>query len=313
MGSQQPHSGGPKGKAEQSPGGHIPDIVRPGKHPQGADEQGHHHHAGPGGGVKVAPHSGQHGGAQGVAGGEGLAVGLLGHQRREAGLLIRAGKVQPGPQERAAQKDEGRHKDCPGDELHKIQSGGAVCREQPEPPDIQQHQQQRVAGKGHGRQPAVQGDHQLFQGGAGLQPAQQGLVAFRGHGIPPSKTGVQIVFNIKRLGCGIFAQVERVMGMAFFAPLAKGDPRDVPLSCQGHHLPHQAGQVVPLFDQGAPCGPHGGLGLSQNGPQPAQVLVAEGAVRHPVHVVGVGGALGIYVEHDPAVKAVGVGQPLHTL
>ena len=62
MGSQQPHSDGPKGKAEQSTGGHIPDIVRPGKHPQGADEQGHHHHAGPGGGVEVAPHGGQHGG-----------------------------------------------------------------------------------------------------------------------------------------------------------------------------------------------------------------------------------------------------------
>ena len=62
MGSQQPHSGGPKGKAEQSTGGHIPDIVRPGKYPQGADEQGHHHHAGPGGGVEVAPHGGQHGG-----------------------------------------------------------------------------------------------------------------------------------------------------------------------------------------------------------------------------------------------------------
>ena len=36
MGSQQVHSGGPKSKAEQSTGGHIPDIVRPGKHPQGA-------------------------------------------------------------------------------------------------------------------------------------------------------------------------------------------------------------------------------------------------------------------------------------
>ena len=41
--------------------------------------------------------------------------------------------------------------------------------------------------------------------------------------------------------------------------------------------------------------------------------------RHPLVCIGINpstaqpGALGIYVEHDPAVKAVGVGQPLHTL
>ena len=28
---------------------------------------------------------------------------------------------------------------------------------------------------------------------------------------------------------------------------------------------HQTGQVVPLFDQGAPCRPHGRLGLRQHG------------------------------------------------
>ena len=30
-----------------------------------------------------------------------------------------------------------------------------------------------------------------------------------------------------------------------------------------------------------------------------------------VHIVGVGGTLGINVEHDPAVEPVGGGQPLH--
>ena len=61
---------------------------------------------------------------------------------------------------------------------------------------------------------------------------------------------------------------------------------------QGNHLPHQAGQIVPLFNQSTPCGPHGGLGLGQHGLQPAEIFVAEGAVGRFVHVVGVGGPLG---------------------
>ena len=112
-------------------------------------------------------------------------------------------------------------------------------------------------------------------------------------------------------GVEFLAQVERVVGVALLAPFAEGDPRDLPLTGQGHHLPHQAGQVIPLFNQGAPGRPHGRLGLGQHGPEPAQVLVAEGAVGDLVHVVGVGGTLGVDVEHDPAVEAVGIGQPFH--
>ena len=99
--------------------------------------------------------------------------------------------------------------------------------------------------------------------------------------------------------------------VSLFAALAKGDPRDLPLPRQGHHLPHQAGQVVPLFDQGAPCRPHGGLGLRQHSLQPAQVFIAQGAVGGLIHIVGVSGALGVDIEHDPAVKAVGGSQTLH--
>ena len=51
---------------------------------------------------------------------------------------------------------------------------------------------------------------------------------------------------------------------------------------------------------------------SQNGLQPTQVFIAQGAVGGLVHIVGVGGALGVDVEHDPAVKAVGGGKALHT-
>ena len=81
-----------------------------------------------------------------------------------------------------------------------------------------------------------------------------------------SETGVQIVFHIEGLRCGIFAQVQRVVRVAFFAALAKGHPGNVLFPGQGHHLPHEAGQVIPLFDQGAPGGPHGGFGLGINPP-----------------------------------------------
>ena len=100
--------------------------------------------------------------------------------------------------------------------------------------------------------------------------------------------------------------------MSLFTAPAKGDPWNLPFPGQGDHFPHQAGQVVPLFDQGAPCRPHGGLGLGQNCPEPAQIFVTQGTVRHAVHIIWVGGALGIYIEHDPAVKAVGGSKTLHT-
>ena len=102
-----------------------------------------------------------------------------------------------------------------------------------------------------------------------------------------------------------------MVGVSLFAALAKGDPGDILFPGQRHHLPHQSGQVVPLFDKGAPCRPHGGLGLCQHGTEPQKIFVTQGTVRAAVHVVGVGGTLGIDVEHDPAVKAVGVGKPLY--
>ncbi len=82
-----------------------------------------------------------------------------------------------------------------------------------------------------------------------------------------------------------------MMGMALFAPVAKGDHGNVLFPRQGHHLPHQAGQIVPLFDQGAPCGPHGGLGLGQHGPAASGDFRRRGCGRRFVHVVGAGGAL----------------------
>ena len=60
---------------------------------------------------------------------------LLCHQRGEAGLLIRAGKVELFAQQGAAQKNEPRHQNGAGDALHKIE-GGLVqpAPQQPEQP-----------------------------------------------------------------------------------------------------------------------------------------------------------------------------------
>ena len=316
MRSENPHSDIAKCKTESCPGEDIPREVDPGQHPQHADGNGHDHHGDPGGGIEVEPDHCQHRRAQGMAGGEGMAVGLLFHQRREAGLLIGAGEVELGPQHRSAEEDEPRHENGAGDELHKIKSGLVQPHlQQPEPLDVQQHEEQRVADEGHRREPAVEGDDGRSDRRVGLHPVQKLLIAFRCHGaalLKKSKTGVEIVLHIKGFRGGILAQVEGVVGVALFAPLAKGDPRDVPLTGQGHHLPHQAGQIVPLLDQGAPCGPHGRLGLGEDGLEPAQILVAEGAVGGLVHIVGVGGALGVDVEHDPTVKPVGGGKALHT-
>ena len=84
-----------------------------------------------------------------------MAVGLLFYQRSEAGLLIGAGEVELGPQQRTAEEDEPRHENGAGDELHKIKSGLVQPHlQQPEPLDVQQHEEQRVTDEGHRREAA---------------------------------------------------------------------------------------------------------------------------------------------------------------
>ena len=73
-----------------------------------------------------------------------------------------------------------------------------------------------------------------------------------------------------------------------------------------------AEQYKPIYHWFNTHRPHGRLGRRQHGLQPAQVFIAQGAVGGLVHIVGVGGALGVDIEHDPAVKAVGGSQTLHT-
>nr|DAU60885.1 MAG TPA: hypothetical protein [Caudoviricetes sp.] len=292
--------------------------MHPGQHPQQTDEGGDGQHPDADGGVEVEPHHPKDGGAQSVAGGAGIAAGALRDEGDKARLLIRAGKVESGPQEGAHPERQPRHKDGPGDDLHKIKSAAAPPdTEHRKPPEVEQQKERRIADEGHEGEPAVEQDDALPEGGMPLEPVGQLLVSFRCHGASSLrrsvKAGVEVVFHIERLRRGVLAQVEGVMGVALLAAGAEGHPRDVALPRQGHHLPHQAGQIGPLFDEGAPCSPHGGLGLGQHGPQPAEVLVAEGAVGGLVHVVGVRGPLGVDVEHDPAVEAVGTGQTLHAL
>ncbi len=153
----------PNAKPSAKPPAH-PGQVRPRKHPQAADEQGDGHHHAARGGVEVEPHRRQHGGAQCVAGGAGIAVGLLRHQRRKAGLLIRAGKVQPARRSVPPQNTSPGTKNGPGNDLHKVQSAACRCPmvSSREPRTFSRHQQHRIADKRHERQPAVQQNDQPF-------------------------------------------------------------------------------------------------------------------------------------------------------
>ena len=75
--------------------------MHPGQHPQQTDEGGDGQHPDADGGVEVEPHHPKDGGAQSVAGGAGIAAGALRDEGDKARLLIRAGKVESGPQEGA--------------------------------------------------------------------------------------------------------------------------------------------------------------------------------------------------------------------
>ena len=84
----------------------------------------------------------------------------------------------------------------------------------------------------------------------------------------------------------------------------------------GNHVPDTGGQIVPLFDDGAPGRPDGRLSVLVEGEDIVKglhVLLVERLIAVLFHVVRVGGPLGVDVEHDKAVKAVVEGHPLHRL
>ena len=106
----------------------------------------------------------------------------------------------------------------------------------------------------------------------------------------------------------------RVSGLR---PGAERQPLRMKLLADGEHFLERVEQVRPLFDQRAPRGPHGrpvaGCVLPEHVAEGRHVLLVQRAVEGRVHGVWVGRALGVDVEHDPAVEAVGTGQTLHAL
>ena len=100
-------------------------------------------------------------------------------------------------------------------------------------------------------------------------------------------------------------------------PGAERQPLRVVFLADGEHFLERVEQVRPLFNQRAPRGPHGrpvaGRVLPEHVAERRHVLLVQRAVEGGVHGVRVGRALGVDVEHDPAVEAVGVGQTLDAL
>ena len=206
--------------------------MRPRKHPQQTDEGGDGQHHDADGRVEVEPHHPEDGGTECVAGRAGIAVGLLRYQRHEARLLIRAGEVEPRPQDGPQPERQTRNENGPGNDLHKIKSAAAPSDgEHCEPPEVEQYQKHRIADKRHEGEPAVEQDDALPQGGMSFEPVCQFFISFRCHAIPSLrdsfKTGVEVVFYIERFRRGVLAQVEGMVGVALFAAGAEGHPGDV--------------------------------------------------------------------------------------
>ena len=104
--------------------------------------------------------------------------------------------------------------------------------------------------------------------------------------------------------------------MSLFGAFPGGVPSCPMGLANGDHIPDAGGQVIPLLNDGAPGCPDGGLGIGIEGEHIVKglhILPVEGLVAVGLHVVRVGGPLGIDVEHDEAVKAVVESHPLHRL
>ena len=78
------------------------------------------------------------------------------------------------------------------------------------------------------------------------------------------------------------------------------------------HIPQTVGQVLPLFNNRAPCRPHHRmLRKGQHIPERFQIFLVQQRVADLLHIVGRGRPLGVDVEHDEAVKPVPQGNALH--
>ena len=104
--------------------------------------------------------------------------------------------------------------------------------------------------------------------------------------------------------------------MSLFGFFSGGEPAGIAVLADGDHIPYTFGEIIPLLDDGAPCGPDGGracLVQREDVVKGLHIFGVEGLVVGHLHVVGVGGPLGIDVEHDEAVIAVAQCDALHRL
>ena len=127
---------------------------------------------------------------------------------------------------------------------------------------------------------------------------------------------VEILLYVEGVQPAVLTEVQGVVGVALFRPLPGGVPGRPMGLADGNHVPDTGGQIVPLFDDGAPGRPDGGLSVlveGQNIVKGLHVLLVERLIAVLFHVIRVGGPLGVDVEHDKAVKAVVEGHPLHRL
>lgn len=96
--------------------------------------------------------------------------------------------------------------------------------------------------------------------------------------------------------------------MAFYGAFAGFEPKGIVLFTDLHHIPYAVSKVGALFDNCSPCCPDGrapgAINAGEYVLEGLHVFLVKRLIKHFVHMVGTGGALGIDIEHDKAVVAV---------
>ena len=95
------------------------------------------------------------------------------------------------------------------------------------------------------------------------------------------------------------------MGMAFLGDGAGAVPAGAVFFAGLQHIPDAVGKIFPLFDDGTPGSPDGGLfGNGQHIAEGLQILTVEKRIAAALHGIGVGCTLSVHIKHDKAIKIV---------
>ena len=101
------------------------------------------------------------------------------------------------------------------------------------------------------------------------------------------------------------------MGMAGFQQRSGSIPSGACGLAVCQKVTHAVHQIVPLHDDVAPRSPDGGLfGEGQQVAESLPVLCVQGLIAGTLHVVRMGGSLGVDIEHQEAVIPVGKSDSL---